>query len=56
MDLSKIAGQVKGFQRKATQKVMQQMGMGDKTDEESHILFRNSTYHTTSPHSKSQRI
>eukprot|EP00026_Physarum_polycephalum_P003421 Phypoly_transcript_03432.p1 GENE.Phypoly_transcript_03432~~Phypoly_transcript_03432.p1 ORF type:complete len:688 (+),score=155.49 Phypoly_transcript_03432:186-2249(+) len=35
MDLSKISAQVKGFQRRTTQKVLQQMGMADKTEDES---------------------
>jgi hypothetical protein len=41
MDLSKLSAQVKGFQRRTTQKVLQQMGMADKTEDESHI--RNTT-------------
>jgi hypothetical protein len=37
MDLSNLSAKVKGFQRRTTQKVLQQMGMADKTEDDTHI-------------------
>lgn len=48
MDLTNLTAKVKVFQRRTTQKVLQQMGIAEKTEDDSHIFYYSFILHPLS--------